>query len=426
MITTEEISTGSSSTPSTTHPVDQANVSPGNNAGQPDVGIGPAAIREIIINTSLKIYVASKSKQKKKIWVQVTSKNDFSVTVVPSNTGYEEFQDMVAAACDVAVPNSGDIVAENRPDLTWNVTISRVKGWLKADAKTLTDSDSYDAWIAAIMACKKKDLSIALALRMANPADIVKRGKQADILAKRAKLKKAIALKKTAKRKAGEVLDEDLSEDEDEEIDPEDWNDVDFHMRAIFDANPINREYDAHIPVFLHPTVAGRFILLTMEACQEWALAILDDKQPAVNMMSPPKKLTWEDLGSPRKKMKSSQTPESDSDDKATWCRMMVEAFAEVRKASAKDVDAPPGSDGLSFQGDTETPIVEYLRFLNIRNLDRVLDVLTANDIHSHKLFRPGSSLARQEVLSLGLTIGVVTALYDNTAKYERFLINSS
>ncbi|EHS64528.1 uncharacterized protein PGTG_22316 [Puccinia graminis f. sp. tritici CRL 75-36-700-3] len=187
---------------------------------------------------------------------------------------------MVAAACDVAVPNSGDIVAENRPDLIWNVTISCVKGWLKADAKTLTDSNSYNAWIGAMMACKKKDLSVALALRMANPADIVKRGKQADILAKRAKLKKAIALKKTAKRKAGEVFDEDLSEDDDEEINPEDWNDIDFHMRAIFDANPINREYNAHIPVFLHPTVARRFLLLTMEACQEWALAILDDKQP--------------------------------------------------------------------------------------------------------------------------------------------------
>ncbi|EHS64527.1 uncharacterized protein PGTG_22315 [Puccinia graminis f. sp. tritici CRL 75-36-700-3] len=104
----------------------------------------------------------------------------------------------------------------------------------------------------------------------------------------------------------------------------------------------------------------------------------------------------------------------------------MVEAFAEVRKASAKDVDAPPGSDGLLFQGDTETPIVEYLRFLNVQNLDRVVDVLMANDTHSHKLFWPGLSLARPEVLSLGLTIGVVTALYDNTAKYEQFLINSS
>ncbi|KAA1065228.1 hypothetical protein PGT21_050221 [Puccinia graminis f. sp. tritici] len=261
---------------------------------------------------------------------------------------------------------------------------------------------------------------------MPNPADLVKRGKQADILAKRAKLKKAIALKKTAKRKAGEVADEDLSEDEEEEIDPEDWNDVDFHMRALFDSNPINREYDAHIPVFLHPTVPGRFILLTMEACQEWALGILDDKQPAVNMMSPPKKLKWEDLGSPRKKTKTTQSPETNVEDKAMWCRMMAEAFAEVQKGSSKEIDAPPGSDGLSYQGDSESPIVEYLRFLNVWNLDRVLDVLTASDIHSHKFFRAGSSLAREEVLSLGLTVGVVTALYDNVSKYERYLIRSA
>jgi hypothetical protein len=191
------------------------------------------------------------------------------VQVVAGDTGYEEFLDLVATACDVHVPKAGDIVAENKPDLSWNVTIGRVKGWLKGDAKTLTNSDSYDEWIAAMVACKKKDLTIGLALRMANPADIVKRGKQADILAKRAKLKK------TAKRKAGDIGDEELSDDEDEEIDPEDWNDVDFHMRALFDSNPINREYDAHCPVFLHPTVPGRYILLTMEACQEWAVGIV-------------------------------------------------------------------------------------------------------------------------------------------------------
>ncbi|KAA1083230.1 hypothetical protein PGTUg99_014766 [Puccinia graminis f. sp. tritici] len=426
MVPTGGVSTVLPPSPSTAPPGHEANTSAGVNAAQPAEGIGPASRREFNITTSLKLYVASKSKQKKKIWVQVTSKDDFTVKVVPGDTSYEDFQDLVAAACDLAVPNTGDIVAKNKPDLSWNVTIGRLKGWLKADAKTLTDSDSYDNWIAAFVACKKKDVPIALALRMANPADIIKRGKQADILAKRAKIKKARELKKTSKRKAGDVEDEDLSEDEEEEIDPEDWNDVDFHMRALFDANPIDREYDAHIPVFLHPTVPGRFILLTMEACQEWALGILDEKQPAVNMLSPPKKLTWEDVGSPRKKMKTMQAPENNGEDKAMWCRMMVEAFTEARKATSKEIDPPPGSDGLSYQGDSECPIVDYLHFLKVRNLDRVLDVLTASDIHSHKFFRAGSSLAREEVLSLGLTVGVVTALYDNVSKYERFLINSA
>ncbi|KAA1102582.1 hypothetical protein PGTUg99_019466 [Puccinia graminis f. sp. tritici] len=383
--------------------------------------------REFTITTSLKLYVSSKSKQKKKIWVQVTSKNDFTVTVVPGDTSYEEFQDHVAAACDREVPNSGDIVAENKPDLFWNVTLSRVKGWLKGDGRTLTDAESFDDWMAAILAsCKKKDVPITLALRMTNPADIVKQGKQADILAKRAKLKKAMELKKAAKRKAGDEDDEDMSGDEDNEIDPEDWNDVDFHMRALFDANPINLEYDAHCPVFLHPTVTGRYILLTMEACQEWAIGIMDEKSPGVNMMSPPKNLTWEDLGSTKKKQKTAASATPTGEDKATWCRMMVEAFVEVGKARASANDAPPGSDGIPYQPDSETQIVDYLRFLNIRNLDSVHNVLTSNDILSHKMFRPGSSLSRQEVLSLGLTFGVVTALYDNAAKFDRFLSNAS
>ncbi|KAA1092082.1 hypothetical protein PGTUg99_015024 [Puccinia graminis f. sp. tritici] len=257
---------------------------------------------------------------------------------------------------------------------------------------------------------------------MTNPADIVKRGKQADILAKRAKLKKAMELKKAVKHKAGNENDELISDDEDDDIDLEDWNDVDFHMRALFDANPINLEYDRHCPVFLHPTVPRRYLLLTMHACQEWAIGIMDDKLPAVNMMNPPKSLTWEDLGSPAKKRKTEATPTPMVEDKAMWTQMMVEAFAEVAKARAKDNDAPPSSDGVPYPADSETPIEDYLRFLNIRNLDAVAEILTSNDIHSHKMFRTGSSLSRQEVLSLGLTFGVVTTLYDNASKFDRFL----
>ncbi|EFP81645.1 uncharacterized protein PGTG_07894 [Puccinia graminis f. sp. tritici CRL 75-36-700-3] len=413
-----------------TEPVSQ-NFSPLQSLTQPvDQGIQIVAGKsEYKIVTSLKLYVASKSKQKKKIWVQVTSKDDFFVKIVPGETAFDEFQDMVAAACDLNVPNSGDIVAENKPDLNWNVYMCRVKGWLKSDARSLTDVESYNDWVAAILACKKKDVAINLALRMDNPADAIKRGKQADILAKRAKIKKAIELKKTVKRKSGDDVEEMvlLSEDNDEEIDPEDWNDVDFHMRALFDANPINREYDSLVPVFLHPSVPGRFLLLTMAACQEWAMAIMDEKQPAVNMLNPPKSLTWEDLGAPRKKHKAVVGPSQPlAEEKAEWCRMMVDAFAEVGKARAKENEAAPASDGIPYQPDSDAPIVDYLRFLNVRNLETVLDILCSNDIHSHKMFRPGSSLSRQEVLSLGLTFGVVTALYDNASKYDRFLTNNS
>ncbi|KAA1098961.1 hypothetical protein PGTUg99_007360 [Puccinia graminis f. sp. tritici] len=261
---------------------------------------------------------------------------------------------------------------------------------------------------------------------MLNPANIVKRGKQADILAKRAKLKKAIKLKQTTKRKAGDQSDDDLVEDDNDEIDPEDWNDVDFHMSALFDANPIRPKYDSHCPVFLHPTVAGRYILLTMAACQEWAIAIMDEKFPAVNMLNPPKSLTWEDLGSPSKKQKTTQGPSPIAEDKAIWCRMMAEAFVKATRSRANETEAPPSSDGIPCVSNTEAPIADYLRFLNIRNHDGVLELLTSNNIHSHKMFRSGSSLGRQEVLSLGLTFGVVTSLYDNAAKFDLFLSNAS
>jgi hypothetical protein len=37
----------------------------------------------------------------------------------------------------------------------------------------------------------------------------------------------------------------------------------------------INAKYDCHTPVFIDPSNPRRYILLTVDACQEWAKALV-------------------------------------------------------------------------------------------------------------------------------------------------------
>ncbi|KAA1124390.1 hypothetical protein PGTUg99_030014 [Puccinia graminis f. sp. tritici] len=67
-----------------------------------------------------------------------------------------------------------------------------------------------------------------------------------------------------------------------------------------------------------------------------------------------------------------------------------------------------------------ESDIEAYLDFISVRNKEEVLKVLRANDLTSHKIFKGG--LPHKDVLDLGLTLGTVTKLFENAAKFDRHL----
>ncbi|OAV87306.1 hypothetical protein PTTG_09246, partial [Puccinia triticina 1-1 BBBD Race 1] len=185
---------------------------------------------------------------------------------------------LVATGCDQSVANSADIILEalekKKLELFWYASIPLIPGWLKSDWFKIIDSSSYQKWIDAILAKKKKIYKATLALRMPSPIEAVKRGKQADLLAKRVKYKKSIQGQKDRKRKTKDSDDSSDGDDEEAEIDPEEWNDVNFHMRAIMDAYPLRVEYDTKIPVFVHPSDPNRQIIPTK------VLAIPNSREP--------------------------------------------------------------------------------------------------------------------------------------------------
>ncbi|PLW17871.1 hypothetical protein PCASD_19677, partial [Puccinia coronata f. sp. avenae] len=68
-----------------------------------------------------------------------------------------------------------------------------------------------------------------------------------------------------------------------------------------------------------------------------------------------------------------------------------------------------------------KTNMYDYINFLGIRNSEYTLMILLANGFHLHELFK-SPALSRSVVRELGLTLGVVTMLFSNVARYNQYL----
>jgi hypothetical protein len=63
----------------------------------------------------------------------------------------------------------------------------------------------------------------------------------------------------------------------------------------------------------------------------------------------------------------------------------------------------------------------QYVEFIGFRNQENVIELLVNNDMTSYKIFK-SRNLDRSLLLGLGLTVGVVTQLFDNVSRFERQL----
>jgi hypothetical protein len=60
------------------------------------------------VMVSFKLYISSKNKQKKKIWLLVNSATEFPLLIIFGITSFDEFQAMVSAACHKQFENTGN------------------------------------------------------------------------------------------------------------------------------------------------------------------------------------------------------------------------------------------------------------------------------------------------------------------------------
>ncbi|KAA1087506.1 hypothetical protein PGT21_032733 [Puccinia graminis f. sp. tritici] len=254
---------------------------------------------------AFKLYVVSKNKKKEKTWVPCGSTSEFPVDVTLGVTDFDQFRELVAAACNLHFKSTGGIIRESIEDpvrmpLAWLVSIPRVDEWKKSDKVKMKDASDYQDWLVTAFRAGKK--SVGLDIRMTDPAEAKRRAKKEDLLAKREARAAAVKASASKKRKAkngrggsggggdgggggdsggggggGGGPDgaySEVSSDTDNsgsEIDADDFDDINFHMRSIYRAHPTNVTYDRLIPVYIDPTNPRRYILLLTAAVQTWA-----------------------------------------------------------------------------------------------------------------------------------------------------------
>ncbi|KNZ46916.1 hypothetical protein VP01_6838g1, partial [Puccinia sorghi] len=338
-----------------------------------------------LTNFTLYITNKKKSKSKNKVWVPVIPDKPFLISLIASPaskaTDFAIFQKENISQCKLAVTNAGVKIQEaletGSPKIKWAVTIPRVPGFQSKSPHILNNKDEFAFWIKTLadLGC----LDAGLTLSMVNPKKAEARARQAGLLAKE-RLRADSAKEAVAAR----LLDPDAnSNDPPDNEDEMDLDALELFMRQIYKKNPCNVLYDQHLPVYISPGNPQKFILITNAACTAWA----------------------KDLVSFRKTWHFSHLSAQHS---SLSYKALTSYFNDHQAAS-------------SITGCQIQQHLGYIKFIGLRNPKAVLEILESNDMLSYKIFK-SCNLGRSVVLSIGLTVGVVTQLYDYVSKYERHL----
>ncbi|KAA1096432.1 hypothetical protein PGT21_016689 [Puccinia graminis f. sp. tritici] len=391
---------------------------------------------EDLNKTNFRIFAPDKAKTKSqggiksRVWITVANPKPMviSITVAPpaEATQFADFQDIVMTACEEAVKNSrgmiSDSLACDTPLIQWTAFIPRVDGFKKDDGFVLVDEDAYSEWIKTLAAVGNGVAS--LSLEMDDPRAEVKRAHQSSVLARLAIRKDAKETVEAANRlKASNVkpttdltlFDEGSDDDVEEEIDADD---VKLLIRKLYKHHPHDPSYDTLIPVYIDPGNRERFIILTYHACKEWARAILKPTA-GVTIDSPPSSLKFETRASSSKRKRGSKSGVAHQGKGGHPHHGHHGHNGSHCCSHHQGYPSSVTSEGTPAPDDTD--MRQYVKFIGFRNQENVIELLVNNDMTSYKIFK-SRNLDRSLLLGLGLTVGVVTQLFDNVSRFERKL----
>ncbi|KNZ48094.1 hypothetical protein VP01_5913g1 [Puccinia sorghi] len=172
-----------------------------------------------------------------KTWKVVKSRDVFDIEVLYGLTPFNEFQEMVARKCNVGFPNTTPIVMKTR--ICWFASIPKVSVFLKKHKHKLNGTD-YKDWLKSAKYAKKS--KVFLKLKMDNPAGAIKDTEMEDLLAAPA-----------------------------------------AHEQAVKEMNGKRK-----LCGYIDPSDPHQYILITLEACQEWACTFMKRKEGVTSTSPPP------------------------------------------------------------------------------------------------------------------------------------------
>ncbi|KNZ53574.1 hypothetical protein VP01_319g5 [Puccinia sorghi] len=315
----------------------------------------------IKVIVAFKLFIAGKKRNNKKTWKAVKSRNVFDIEVMYGVTSFDEFQEMVARKCNNGFPNTTPIVIKSI------ATGSPSIFWFASIPKVSVFLKKHKCELKngldynnlLKLADNAKKREVFLKLEMDNPADAIKDAEMEDLLAAQAAHRQAIK-KVNGKRKSGLGTHQNT------------------HEKNIQQKSSQHKR---------QPTSSS--------ACQEWACKLLI----LVNFVADEKQGVSHSHLSPA----ISLLPHSQRCDTSQNITIQVPL--------GNPLSSPPN----------HSDIKGYINFLGINNKEDTLNIILVNGFTYDKVFK-SSGLLQSNVRELGLTLGVVTVLFDNVGKYDHYL----
>jgi hypothetical protein len=300
----------------------------------------------------------------------------------------------------------------------------------------------YKEWLN--MACELGQSKVGLAIRMTNPAKIAQQAEMEDLFAAQA-IRDEAAWVASSKQKAPNAPG-DSEEEESDKLNPTEWDSINLHMKHIYATHLVNMAYNRHTPVFIDPQNHNQYILLTVTAFSKWAKALVChviiptlmcnyltdlillsqvERKDDIRLKSPPNLLRFLRISAAKQsrlsnELDASALTASTSVVNESNLQLISKLLASrntlyTKRPSINSEEAP---NTAMSSPPNKTNINFYIDFLGIRNREYTLELLLANGFHSHKVFK-STTLSCSKVKEIGLTLGVVTMLFENVAKYD-------
>ncbi|PLW15402.1 hypothetical protein PCANC_10690 [Puccinia coronata f. sp. avenae] len=296
--------------------------------------------------------------------------------------------------------------SSNPSTMTWTAYILKNKKFPKSAPISIFDNVSLTQWLNKINFAQQSKGGVMI--RMDNPCNEVLPACKEDLLARTMKRINARCdgPPTTAKRARRSGDHSPADSDEESSSGPE-FNNLDVHSDEIYAKYGMNSDYDRVHPVFLDPTNANRYILLTSGNVDKWAKALCM-QTPGVSLLSPPSSIKYLTRQKKDKLNHNDNLAPSGSNPFVDFTKWLASQKASPRSPS------PP----LSNYGDTSSDLADYLEFIKIAPHKRegLLNTLLHNDIDSYQMFK---RLGVAELKLLGFNVGVITKLRSNVHRYK-------
>ncbi|KAA1136666.1 hypothetical protein PGTUg99_036842 [Puccinia graminis f. sp. tritici] len=367
------------------------------------LGQVPPVIFECSINFSL--YLSERTRRNSVNWVPVKPISDLSVTFnTNDNITLNHFQEIIAKKCNDDYDNIGRMIHEgthcSSPTITWSAYILKNRKYPKSTPLRLFDPTSFSQWIDEIKLTKQTKGGVFV--RMENPKDKLARARKEDLVAKT--MKRFDARHEGASRGKGRRGPVVAGASSDE---------VYVHVDKIYSKYGMNTEYDRIHPVYLDPTNADRYILLTAGNVDKWAKDLCM-RVAGVSLVSPPASIKYLTRKAPKTQL-------GPTDNATTNTLLELSRWLVNQNQAVHPVNQRTSPPSLVIGEDAADTMADYLEFISIapHKRDDILTTLLQNDIDRYKMFR---LLSIEDLKGLGFNIGVIAKLRSNVTRFRSHL----